>query len=93
MAKFVLGGRPSKTALTRAKVGTVVVAVAAFLGSLAGVANSNPAAVSASAVTAETQSADTTAASVTAATDESSSAASTSAQQAMVLPTVRTRGS
>lgn len=92
MAKFVLGGQPGKAALTRAKVGTVVVAVAAFLGSLAGVTNSNPAAISASAVTTQTESADTTtAASVTAASDESSSAATSA--QALVLPTTRTRGS
>jgi len=91
MGKFVLGGRPSKAALTRAKVGTVVVAVAAFLGSLAGVTNSNPAAVSANAVSSQTASAETTAASVTAASDESSSAAASA--QALVLPTVRTRGS
>ena len=83
MAKFVLGGKPSKATLTRVKVGTVVVSVAAFLGSLAGVANSNPAVVA-----AQTQSS----VAATTATDTSSSAA-TSQQQAMVLPTVRTRGS
>ena len=91
MARFVVGGRPSRAALTRAKIGTVVVAVAAFLGSLTGVTNSNPAAVSASAVTAQTQSADTTAASVTAASDQSRSAAANA--QALVMPTARTRGS
>ena len=91
MAKFVLSGQPGKTALTRVKVGTVVVAVAAFLGSLAGVTNSNPAGVSASAVTTQTESAESTAASVMAALDESSSAATSA--QASVLPTTRTRAS
>ncbi len=42
MARQPLGGRPNKAALSRMKLGTVVVSIAAFAGSLGAVAYLNP---------------------------------------------------
>ena len=87
MTRNPLGGRPSKAALTRVKIGTVVVSVIAFLGTLAGVATLNPAVDNATTV------AQAPVETATASTDTSSAAQAASQAQTLTFPAVRTRGS
>jgi hypothetical protein len=94
MAKYPLGGRPSKAALAKIKTGTIIVSVATFLGSLGGIALFNPGFSSSAAAANQVQTASST--QVIASTSQSSrssAAQSSSQQQGITFPRVRTRGS
>ncbi len=93
MAKQPLGGRPNKAALAKMKVVTVVVSVAAFVGSLGAVAYLTPGI--AGTVHAQTQSPNTlgSTGSTTALASSAPLRFRSRQQQASAAPLTRTRGS
>ncbi len=86
MARQPLGGRPNKAALSRMKLGTVVVSIAAFAGSLGAVAYINP------GIKVTTRRVTTTISFNNSGTS-AGGAGFSSRQQTSVAPLVRTRGS
>ncbi len=94
MAKQPWGGRPSKAALMRIKLATVVVSAVTFASSLGMVAHLNPGVHNTAGLTSQVQPASTLASANSAASQGGNTPLQLrQGQQGSLAPLVRTRGS